>query len=67
MEETYTVCGGLQVAGKMNGEKVTRSELEAARCSDENIASLVSAGLIELDVKPAKSGSKSLTKSLTEG
>lgn len=61
MDETYTVCGGLQVAGKMNGETLTRAELEAARCSDENIASLVSAGLIELDVKPAKSVAKTKT------
>jgi hypothetical protein len=55
VSETYTVCGGLQVAGKTNGEKVTRAELEEARCSEENIASLVGAGLIELDTKPAKS------------
>jgi len=61
MEETYTVCGGLQVAGKTNGETVTRTELQAARCTDENIASLVSAGLIELDVKPAKSVTKNKT------
>ena len=54
MEETYTVCGGLQVAGKTNGETVTRSELDAARCTDENIASLVGAGLIELNVKPVR-------------
>jgi hypothetical protein len=64
MEETYTVCGGLQVAGKMNGETVTRSELEAARCTDGNISSLIVAGLIELtelSVKPAKSTAKAKT------
>ena len=61
MEETYTVCGGLEVAGKTAGEKVTRAELQAARCTDENIASLVSAGLIELEAKPAKSTTKNKT------
>jgi hypothetical protein len=61
MEDTYTVSGGLEVAGKMPGETVTRTELEAARCSPENIESLTSAGLIELNVKQAKTPAKTKT------
>lgn len=61
MSETYTVCGGLQVAGKMPGETITRADLEDARCTDENVTSLINAGLLELDTKPAKSTAKTKT------
>lgn len=54
MEETYTVCGTLQVAGKSAGETVTRAELDDHRLTDENVSSLVGAGLLELNVRPVK-------------
>lgn len=65
MSETYTVSGGLQVAGKMPGETITRKDLEEARCSDENIAALISSGVITLDEKPAKPTTSSTTKTKT--
>jgi hypothetical protein len=61
MEETYTVCGGLQVAGKGPGETVTRKELEDLHVNDENLQSLIGAGLIELDKKPVKTTAKTKT------
>lgn len=55
MEETYTVCGDLQVAGKLRGDTLTQADLDEARLSEENVASLVSAGLIEKTKSQAKS------------
>lgn len=61
MEDTYTVCGTLQVAGKSAGEILTQQELEDQRLTQENIASLVSSGVLELNEKPSKSTAKNKT------
>lgn len=58
MDETYTVTGTLEVAGHMPGDTVTRAELDAYRLTDENVASLLSARMIELNPPPAKARPK---------